>query len=411
MKKLLLLLFFVIYCHAIGKAQNPAPLYYQGMIDSLYSEVLGETRYLYIYEPQSTRQVEMAKTEHPVLYLLDANSQFALTSQMVRTLSNFAIPPMMIVSIINTNRTRDLTPTHVPSDPTGYDLSQSGGGETFLDFIEKELIPYIDQNYKTTPYRTFIGHSLGGLLSGYTLATRPHLFNNVISLDPTSTWDDELMYRSLKETGDKGGLAGKGYVLAVADPEPTGDKIIDSLLTTFRIPNDKMAGYLDQVEGLDFQFKNYPKGNHTDMVIPGTYDGLKFLFSWYADLNQQMIDAADPFISKDLSDEELIARIEEIHRQMSDHFGYQVLPKEDMINSLGYWSLQAGAMNRSKLLFEMNIANYPESANVYDSMGDYYMATGDSVEAARYFREALKRDENPGTRAKLEQIENKGSNE
>lgn len=411
MKKLLLLLFSVICCHTIGKAQNPAPLYYQGIIDSLYSEVLGETRYLYIYEPQSTRQVEMAKTDHPVLYLLDANSQFALTTQILNKLSFDATPSMLIVSVLNTNRTRDLTPTHVPADPSGFDLSQSGGGEAFLDFIEKELIPYIDQNYRTTPYRTFIGHSLGGLLSGYALATKPHLFNNVISLDPTSTWDDELMYRSLKEAGDNGKLAGKGYALAVADPEPTGNEMIDSLLTTFRIPNEKMADYLDQVEGLNFHFKNYPKGTHTDMVIPGTYDALKFIFSWYADLNEQMIDAADPFISKDLSDEELIATIEEIHRQMSEHFGYQVFPKEDMINSLGYWSLQAGSRNRSKLLFEMNISNYPESANVYDSMGDYYMATGDSVEAARYFREALKRDQNSGTRAKLDQIENNGSNE
>lgn len=388
-------------------AQNAESLYYQGIVDSLYSEILNETRHFYIYEPQSTRQLEMAKTEHPVLYLLDANSQFALTSQIVKNLSFDAIPSMLIVSILNTNRTRDLTPTHVPSDPSGFDLSQSGGGDKFLDFIEEELIPYIDQKYKTTPHRTFIGHSLGGLLSGYTLATRPHLFNNVISLDPSSTWDDGLMFRSLKNAGDEGKLAGKGYALAVADPEPTGNETIDSLLATFRIPNEQMADYLDQVEGLNFQFKNYPKGNHTDMVIPGTYDALKFLFSWYADLNQQMLDAADPFISKDLSDQELMDRIEEIHHQMSEHFGYQVKPKEDMINALGYWSMQAGSMSRSKLLFELNISNYPESANVYDSMGDYYMAVDNTEEAARFYREALTRDENPGTRSKLDQIEGK----
>src|SRR5690606_20610424 len=115
---------------------------------------------------------KMAEERFPVLYLLDARSQFAHTSQTMNALSGpaMSIPTTIVVSILNTNRTRDLTPTHTNEGFAGLDDSASGGGEAFLDFIEKELIPYINQKYKTTPYRTLVGHSLGGLFAAHTLA-------------------------------------------------------------------------------------------------------------------------------------------------------------------------------------------------------------------------------------------------
>ena len=53
----------------------------------------------------------------------------------------------------------------------------------------------------------------------------------------------------------------------------------------------------------------------------------------------------------------------------------------------------------------MNLINYPESANAYDSMGDYFLKSSQPEEAKRFFEEALKRDENPETREKLEELE------
>ncbi|MFD2201258.1 alpha/beta hydrolase-fold protein [Shivajiella indica] len=399
------ILIFALWESQDSFGQNQS-IYYQGQKDSLYSEILGENRPLLIYLPQSTRGLTMGNTPSPVVYMLDANSQFSITTQILKQLSFDAIPPSIVVGIVNTNRTRDLTPTHLDSDLSGFDVSLSGGGEAFLDFIEKELIPYIDQTYNTTPYRTFIGHSLGGLLSGYALATRPPLFNNVITLDPTTTWDDGILVKKIKAAAKAGTLAGKGYVFAVADADPTGNPQTDSLLTSFRIPNEQVWDLLSERADLSFLYKNYPKGSHLDMVIPGIYDGMKFLFSWYADLQLEIIDAADPMLGSNKTTEELIGSIESIYLRMSERFGYKVKPQEDLINSLGYWSMQAGDLERSQALFAMNVANYPESANVYDSMGDYFVAAGNEKEAIRFFKEALKRDENAGTREKLEDLEN-----
>ena len=57
--------------------------------------------------------------------------------------------------------------------------------------------------------------------------------------------------------------------------------------------------------------------------------------------------------------------------------------------------------------FEMNIENYPKSGNVYDSMGDFYVATGDKEKAIDYFRKALAVHENADTRQKLQKLEQK----
>ena len=406
MKKSLLLFAVLLGFSEIIAAQTASKeLYYQGETDSLYSDILKENRKFFIYNPQSTRVLKMGDHAYPVLYLLDGNSSFAMVSQIINWLSTDAVPPMIVVGILNTNRTRDYTPSYIPDDPTGFDVSQSGGGEAFLDFIEKELIPHIDKNYKTTPYRTFVGHSLGGLLTGYTLATRPHLFNNFLSLDPTTTWDEGMLIRTMKEGGTDGRFSRKGYFLGVADAEPTGQERVDSLLDVFRSHNLQLADYLNQRTDLNFLFRNYPQGSHGDMVVPAIYDGLKFLFSWYAELNFEMITSADPLFSKDVSSQELSERINDIHQKLSSHFGYEVKPNEDLINSLGYWSMQAGDMDKSKLFFEMNISNYPESANVYDSMGDYFVAVENKDEAIRFFREALKRDDNVHTKKKLDELQ------
>ena len=54
--------------------------------------------------------------------------------------------------------------------------------------------------------------------------------------------------------------------------------------------------------------------------------------------------------------------------------------------------------------FDLNITNYPKSANVYDSMGDWYVIKKDNQKAMEFFEKALILDDNPDTRKKLEKL-------
>ncbi len=60
--------------------------------------------------------------------------------------------------------------------------------------------------------------------------------------------------------------------------------------------------------------------------------------------------------------------------------------------------------DRAFNFFEMNIENYPESFNVYDSMGDFYDVKGNKQKAIEYYSKALTIRDFPGTREKIEKL-------
>jgi predicted alpha/beta superfamily hydrolase len=60
-----------------------------------------------------------------------------------------------------------------------------GGGEAFLDAVEKELIPLIEQRYRADPdQRILFGHSLGGQLVLLAAMRRPGLFHGLMASNP-----------------------------------------------------------------------------------------------------------------------------------------------------------------------------------------------------------------------------------
>src|SRR4051794_11383779 len=98
-----------------------------GKIDSVYSNILNEQRKIWIYTPDMTSG--NLNQRYPVLYLLDGDGHFASVVGMIQQLSqvngNNVYPEMIVVGIPNTDRTRDLTPTHIVSDPPAMDSSSS----------------------------------------------------------------------------------------------------------------------------------------------------------------------------------------------------------------------------------------------------------------------------------------------
>ena len=67
---------------------------------------------------------------------------------------------MIIVGVMNVDRQRDFTPDKIITRRE----NNTGGGAEFLAFLEQELIPEIDREFRTNSFRMLFGHSLGGLL-------------------------------------------------------------------------------------------------------------------------------------------------------------------------------------------------------------------------------------------------------
>jgi predicted alpha/beta superfamily hydrolase len=71
--------------------------------------------------------------------------------------------------------------------------TKSAEAEAFLSFVAGELVPYIEKNYRTRPYRLLVGHSFGGLFAVYAMIARPRLFNAYIAADPSLYWNNQAV--------------------------------------------------------------------------------------------------------------------------------------------------------------------------------------------------------------------------
>lgn len=71
---------------------------------------------------------------------------------------------------------------------------------------------------------------------------------------------------------------------------------------------------------------------------------------------------------------------------------------------MGYEFLQQKQYAKAGRCFKMNVDNYPESSNVYDSYGDYFQAIDNKLKAIEYFKKALSLKENPESRKKLNKL-------
>ena len=199
MRSLLIALAALLILQNNLQAQTKKPLqvngskpFVLGVIEEIKSVELSETRTLNIYLPEGYNKDSAAR--YPVIYLLDgsANEDFIHIVGLVQY-NNFPwinrVPKSIVVGISNTNRKRDFTyPTTLEEDKKKF--PGTGGSQKFIDFIEKELQPFIEKIYKTNTFKTIIGQSLGGLLATEILFKRPSLFNQYIIISPSLWWDD-----------------------------------------------------------------------------------------------------------------------------------------------------------------------------------------------------------------------------
>ena len=407
-------LFFIllVFLTFSAQAQNDNKIVI-GKIDSVYSKILGEQRKIWVYTPDMTSG--NANQHWPVLYLLDGDGHFASVVGMIQQMSqvngNNVYPEMIVVAIPNTDRTRDLTPTHVASDPPMMDSNfskNSGGGENFVAFIEKELMPHVDSVYQTAPYRVLIGHSFGGLTVMSVLTNHTKLFNAYIAIDP-SMWYDRQRFLAATETKlTAQNYAGTRLYVGIANTMSEGMTLAkmkkDTSSETRHIRSifelDKFLKAHPQ-NGLKYASMYYENDNHGSVPFASEYDGLRFIFDYYR-LN---------ITGKDFSDTSaaLAIKLKAHYDMVSKEMGYKVSPPESNINFLGYAAMKNKNFTKAAALFKMNIDNYPKSDNVYDSYADLMVEQKDTANAIVNYKKALAIKENAYTKQKLGVLEGKAS--
>jgi len=364
-----------------------------GTVDTVYSAILKEKRAVFIHVPDGGKN-----ERYPVLYILDGEDHFYSAVAIVKQFAG-VIPDMIVVGITNTVRERDLTPTPVKGN------NIAGGGETFLKFIEKELIPYVDSKYPAAPYRVFSGHSLGGLTVVNTFINHTAMFNAYIAIDPSLWWDNKKLLKQVQQQLNTINLSKRSLFVAIANNMPPGVDTSNVMRDTLN-PNTQVTRSVlpfvkalkeTNPKGLRWNYKFYPNEQHGTVELNAEYDALRYLFNYYWFRTSQF--EGHPEIDPDSA---LTAH----YQNISNHLGYKVLPAESIVNSLAYncWGQKPKLALK---LFLQNTQNYPQSANAFDSLGDYYAGNNEKQKAIEAYTKSLSLQETADTRRKLEELKAK----
>ena len=357
----------------------------------IHSEIIGTDKEYWVHLPVN---YDSSTDKYPVMYITDGDEHFALASGLVDFMSSqYVIPEMIVVAIFHKDRNHDLTPTHSLINLNGFEsdgAKVSGGGEKLLRFIEKELIPEIEANYRTGPYRILAGHSLGGLFSTYAWLNHNQLFNAFIAMDPALPWDNFLCERMLKNSTYKSPELSNKLYMSSAHNAPYGKK--DK--SPFRKSQDSFFKTLKEKQIGNTKHDYFENLNHLNVPYQSLYNGLAYIFAGYYILD-------DPQFKLEVS------FIKEFYEKKSGEYGIKFTPPEGLAEMFGkYFLYDLNEYNKAIEFFTYNTQNYPTSYKAFEYMAKAYEAAGNKEETIVNYKKALELSpENKDIRNILNELE------
>lgn len=239
-----------------------------------YSHLIKDNFVIYVslpagYDPDSPNR-------YHVIYVLDGDYVMDNIEKIVSKLSSKGYMPKAILVGIG----------YPDTDKRGRDFltlsageSTPGGANNFYNFLQHELIPYVDTHYNTTPERTVMGHSAGGYFAMYALFQyRPFhlLFTNFIACSSPNNFHDGYLYMRetlMRNTLNNDGLLPLTLYMAVGSLEE------ERFLKGF----DDMTEWLNKRHYNGFTFKSvqYLGLDHEHVFYPAVEDALVWIFSDY----------------------------------------------------------------------------------------------------------------------------------
>lgn len=351
-------LFILLVCFSVSTFPQDNK-FIIGNIHNIDSKILGESRQVFVSTPLSYNG---GSGSYPVLYLLDGGAHFQYASGMMNYLAGTgSIPEMIVVAIPNTNRNRDFTPTAV-AQPAG-----TGGADKFIEFMEKELFPLVNKEYRTTPYKILFGHSLTAMFSIYTMLSKPGMFNAYIAASPYVMYDNNCIVKKapelLKQKYDP-----LQYLYITIGNEPDYFDPLGELTNLFKSKSPA---------GFRFEYIKMLGDDHGTIPVKTINNGISALF-------------ADWALPADFPQTGNISLLKTHFENLSNKMGVTITPPEARVNLCGYQVMQTGRVDEALKFFEYNVQLYPNSANVYDSYGEGLEAANQLKQAEENYAKAVK---------------------
>lgn len=335
----------------------------ESKLDGFHSKILAEQRDLLIQLPNNYQQNKALN--YPVLYLLDGLRNFNHASGTLDLLnqSNKA-QEMIIVAIKNTHRARDFTPTY---DESYNQWGISGGADNFLDFIETELIPYINKEYRTNGFNVLSGHSLGGLLAIHSLQTRPNLFQAHFAFSPSLWWHDGVIFNRAKRFYTETAELNSYLYMNLANE---GGQMLSSY--------EQYKQLLQQNTAKGFSYNtDLVKGeNHSTSAMVGHNKAYTYLYGKF--------QCPDDVIAQGLP------AIEQYYSKISKTYGAEIKASYHTLAQVAGIAFNNENFAKAIKTYESTISSYPHLSDPYYRLAYIFDAIGEYKKAIQSIEKALK---------------------
>lgn len=332
--------------------EHSEPAVTLGEISSLQSKVLNKTIPLSIHLPAN---YDSSKKTYPVLYMLGSHyrARFAMLASTLDYMGEAQIPEMILIGVDLPEGNGVLLPTRENQDTTIPD--------SYINFFETELMPHVDDKYRTAPFNVLYGGSNSGFFSVYTLLNKPHLFNSYLASSPSLAVIPEVIHQKIKSGPLKTFSENRFLHIIYSDDEGLTNHVSEF---TRVLADHKPESFTYKVDELVNQ-------GHVPAM-----DFTQFLLALYPDFN--------PYENLDTLD-----KVTQHFDMLSKRYGYEIQPPISVIFNLGVDMIRSKNLVVAEKIFQHSLQVYPEGKESYLGMGVVRRDQGQLESAKVMFEKAL----------------------
>jgi predicted alpha/beta superfamily hydrolase len=349
-----------------------------GTYRTLHSQVLNEDRTLLVNLP---RGYDETTIHYPVLYILyggQVQGYFAEAVHIVDRLHEAGlIPQLILVGVKNVDRYRD----NLPVNRGG----ERGGAENFLRFFVDELIPFVDESYRTKDFRILLGPQAGASFGLYTLMEQPGLFRVNITTNPF--WNLSVREYLLERAKDFFSREGsmKSFLFITCNTSDDNEATMEYL--------HRLEAVVEKGKRSGFTMVLNPVGAREpeDLIpSPGLREGLETYFRKYNLPKDIEIDG--------------IESLKAYYQALSEAYGYEVDIPEFTLIRQGEILEGSQKFEEANMIYEYVVNQYPHNLNSYNRLAELHRRLGNYDQAIMYYEQFLERRREPFIERRLSSI-------
>lgn len=331
----------------------------------IISRALGEDRIIEVHLPAN---YDLAKRRYPTLYLLDGDNQSlwdltvaASSFTMQLDAIDRAIPPHIVVGILQKDRGREF----------------GSSSAAFASFVREEVVPTVDREFRTSPFRIILGHSLGGRFALEMLCGN-RIFAAAIAISPALTSSESGPLKNcLRERfqSDSGRLTQVFISSGMRARDPTEEQ--------FRPQHLELAKFLadSAPASVGSRFLSLPDVSHSQTPYASVPQGIWFVND--RSVWELPASAYDSVFSGKL---DFALAFTEFNRALSRRLGFAVPPD---IKWLQIATVMTRGRREKVVAAQRAVDSYPEDLDARISLADAQAAVGDTLVARRVLADAL----------------------